>query len=101
MGPAATFHRWQDPAWRHLEAGDGYLRRLLVVSATAVIRHKGQIDADGELDQNAHGEEAVQARLRCAGQQARPDRMGRANTKKSLSVPPTGSPNTDPGNPNW
>ena len=67
--------------------GDRYLRRLARRRRhRRDPPHKGQANAHGELDQKAHGEEAVQARLRRAGQQARPDRMGRADAKRSLSA---------------
>ena len=82
---AAAFHRRQDPARRHLQAGRPILaplarRRRHRRNAP----HKGQANTHSELDQKAHGEKTVQARLRRAGQQARPDRMGRADTTRSL-----------------
>ncbi|WP_246093775.1 MULTISPECIES: hypothetical protein [Mesorhizobium] len=52
------------------------MRRLLVVGATAVIRHTKDKPKPMANDQKAHGEKAFQACLCCARQQARPDRVG-------------------------
>jgi transposase len=40
--PPARFNRGQPEAWTDLEAGDRYLRRLLVVGAHAVLRRAKQ-----------------------------------------------------------
>lgn len=84
---AAAFHRRQDPAWRYLEAG----RPIFAQTARRRCHrrhppHEGQVYAHGQLDQEAHGEEAVQACLGRARQQARPDRMGRVDAEGSLSA---------------
>jgi transposase len=71
--------------------GDRYLRRLLVVGATAVIRHtKDKPTPMGQLDQKALGEEAVQGRLGRARQQTGAYRVGRPDAKGSLPARPTG-----------
>jgi len=71
--------RRQDTARRHLKQGDRYLRRLLVVGATAVMRHNKDKTTPMANDQEPAPEEAVPARLGRARQQAGEDRLGRAD----------------------
>ena len=88
VGPdtPTAFHRRQDEAWRHLEAGRP------IPAPVARCRghcrdapHQRQANAYGKLDQEAQREEAFPPRLRRARQQAGPDRMGSSDPEGGLS----------------
>jgi transposase len=61
--------------------GDRYLRRLLVIGATAVVRQA----AKASLDHEAPGQETSQARRRCGGQQDGAHRVGDHSQRRILS----------------
>ena len=67
--------------------GAGYLCRLLVVGATSVVRRAGgNTSATGDLGAPPARAQACETGHRGCRQQDRPDRLGRARTRRDLSV---------------
>ena len=75
--------------------GNGYLRKLLVVGATSVIRRaRTSTSARGDLDQRAARAPARSGRHRRHGQQDCPHRLGRAGSRRGLPRAGSGLINT-------
>jgi len=80
--------------------GDRYLRRLLVVGATAVMRHVKDKPTPMADWIRKLSEKALPARLGGPCQQPRPDRLGRADPQGGLS-PLRPFDLITPGHPKW